>query len=207
MIAIATYAIDVNEMEPRLKYWRMQKGLTQTQLGEMSGLGQFTIHKIEAGKQELRLRHLPVLARPLGIRPVDLLPEDLLDGADISPIAPHMAEASRFDADADGVAPHIKAMITALLSHQSDLEPWVLNSQSLERKGHNTGDILIVDPAAKPHDGDIVCARMANHPAPIFRIYNPPFLMSASVIDAQPLLIGSAGLTIHGPIVDSLRAR
>lgn len=206
MIAGTTYDIDRGDMEPRLKYWRTQKGLTQTQLGDLSGLGQFTIHKLEAGKQELKLKHLPVLAAPLGVRPIDLLPEDLLCGVDISPIAPHLAEAAPFDAAAQHHPKTLIIMIKALLSHNKSLQPWVLLGQSLKRKGFDKGDVLIVDPTKIPKAGDIVCAHMDGHPAPIFRFYSPPFLMSASIIDAQPILIGSNGLKIDGPVVDNLRA-
>lgn len=56
-----------------VKYWREQRGLSQAQLGDASGIIQQEIAKIELGKRRLTDDLMKKLAPPLGIHPCDLM--------------------------------------------------------------------------------------------------------------------------------------
>jgi transcriptional regulator with XRE-family HTH domain len=64
----------------RIRVLREAKGLTQTQLGEMIGLSQDAIGKIERGDRNLKANQIKAIARALGCRPGALLHPEEDDG-------------------------------------------------------------------------------------------------------------------------------
>lgn len=59
---------------PSLLYWRMQRGLIQVQLADISGVDRATIQRLEAGG-EARLSTISKLAAALGVTPAQLQAE------------------------------------------------------------------------------------------------------------------------------------
>jgi len=69
----------------KIKAKRLEKGLTQKRLGELSGIAEPTIRRYESGKLNPKLDTIKKIAEGLGITPTDLMgPEwfDLQAGAD-----------------------------------------------------------------------------------------------------------------------------
>lgn len=60
----------------KIRNYRKMAGLTQKQLGDLSGTSETTIKQYEAGKRQPRVEQLQKIANTLQI-----LPTDLLDGA------------------------------------------------------------------------------------------------------------------------------
>ena len=56
---------------PSLVYWRMQRGVIQTQLADLAGVDRATIQRLEAGG-EARLTTISKLAAALDVSPADL---------------------------------------------------------------------------------------------------------------------------------------
>jgi len=61
----------------RLREWRNERNLSQERLGEMTGLHQQTIHRIESGMMQMTIHYLDLFSSALRIRPVDLLPQKM----------------------------------------------------------------------------------------------------------------------------------
>ncbi len=59
----------------RLRYYRLQKGLTQFQLAEMAESSEATIKRVESGQNALSimLRHLLRLCRALDVNPETMI--------------------------------------------------------------------------------------------------------------------------------------
>ena len=57
-----------------LKRLRLERGLTQVQLAEQSGIAQGHYSQLETGNWEPRLATILALARALGVQPGELLP-------------------------------------------------------------------------------------------------------------------------------------
>lgn len=58
----------------RIREARKERGLSQTQLGEMIGVSQSVISDIESGKQSPTVRWLILLAVAMDLSPRDLVP-------------------------------------------------------------------------------------------------------------------------------------
>jgi len=63
-----------------LKRFRLERGLTQVQLAELSGIAQGHFSQLETGSWEPRLATIMALSRALRLQPGDLLPLVDLDG-------------------------------------------------------------------------------------------------------------------------------
>lgn len=105
----------------------------------------------------------------------------------------------------------LRDAISALKHGRNGVDPWVLKSRCLETAGYIPGDVLIVDLNAVPQNGDIVCAQVFDRngqPETVFRIYEHPFLITATMDPAKltPLLIDKS-VIIRGVVVSSLRER
>ena len=57
----------------QLRELRTGRGLTQGQLGELAGMDQAAVSRIETGRQAVTLDQLKALARALGVRVEDLV--------------------------------------------------------------------------------------------------------------------------------------
>ena len=79
--------LDLGALGPRMRFKRLEKGLTQEQLAELAGTNQAVIQKIENGKS-LRPRKIDEIADVLDVNPAwlmfgddkaDPLPADVVD--------------------------------------------------------------------------------------------------------------------------------
>lgn len=100
------------------------------------------------------------------------------------------------------------------LLQKDDLVPWELTSRTLELAGYLAGDVVIVDTTAQPRPGDVVCAQVYNNrqgtAETVFRIYEPPYLMTATVdptVDRKPILIDGQNVAVMGTVVRLVRLR
>lgn len=73
MLWLATKGRRVEE----LRHLRRQKGLTQQDLAELSGVSQYTITEVETGRREARPSTLRKLAEALDVEVADFFPKVL----------------------------------------------------------------------------------------------------------------------------------
>jgi XRE family transcriptional regulator, regulator of sulfur utilization len=59
----------------RIKAVRAERGLTQDQLAELSGLNRVHLYRVENGQQSMTLRTLKIIADALDVRMRDLIGE------------------------------------------------------------------------------------------------------------------------------------
>lgn len=119
-------------------------------------------------------------------------------------------EASAYgEVDTD---PLVDIAVAALRDgHGNSLEPWVLRTGALENAGYRPGDVLMVDAAATPKEGDVVRAQIFDRQGggeTAFRIYHRPFLVAASTARRflTPQMIDDR-VEIRGVVVASFRPR
>ena len=63
-------------MRNRLEILRKQKGLTQSELAKLAGIGQPAVALMEKGKRDIDTEMLIKLARALNVKAYELLPEE-----------------------------------------------------------------------------------------------------------------------------------
>ncbi len=107
----------------------------------------------------------------------------------------------------------IEATVIALRARHANVDAWTLNSRALELAGYRQGDVLIVGLSTPPIPGDVVCAQVYdwnnNRAETIFRIFQPPFLSSATT-DAKlmkPYFTDDGSTAIKGVVLHTLRPR
>lgn len=107
--------------------------------------------------------------------------------------------------------PGLERAIAAAIGSNPNVVAWVLKSSALENAGYRNGDILIVDQAATPREGDVVCAQIYDQDGgaeTAFRIYHRPYLVAAS--NAPRFLaprIVDARVELRGVVIASFRGR
>lgn len=92
--------------------------------------------------------------------------------------------------------------------------PYALRSDVLIHEGYRPGDILIVDMAAEPKEGDIVCAQFygrndLERTETVFRLLSRRYLLASGPHDAarEPREIMDASVRVMGAVVAMLRPR
>ncbi|MGE0252227.1 MAG: helix-turn-helix domain-containing protein [Dongiaceae bacterium] len=63
----------------RIKEHRMLRGMSLSELSELTGLTRSELHKLEKGVRRLRTDHLPILSRALRVSPEQLLSTELAE--------------------------------------------------------------------------------------------------------------------------------
>lgn len=63
-------------MKYRVKEYRKLRKLTQENLGNMVGISQEQIARIESGTCDMTLKQMDKIAKALGVKPYELLPEE-----------------------------------------------------------------------------------------------------------------------------------
>lgn len=106
----------------------------------------------------------------------------------------------------------LSSAVRSFMGNSDYYEPLILRARSLELAGYLPGDVLIVDPTAKPMPGDIVCGQIITRRGQsdrIIRIYDDPFLYAASADQRliKPLLVDGHNVKIGGVVVASFRER
>lgn len=101
--------------------------------------------------------------------------------------------------------------IAALVGSRPSADPWVLTTAHLTEAGILPGDIAIVDLAAEPRGGDVVCAQIydwrAGRAETVFRLYEPPYLVAATRDRRvrRPEVVDNDRVVIKGVVTDLLR--
>jgi transcriptional regulator with XRE-family HTH domain len=104
-------------------------------------------------------------------------------------------------------------VIAAAIGQKNTADAWVLRSRALEGLGYRPGDVLIVDLAAHPQPGDVVCAQVVDWQKgvaeTVFRSYRPPCLVAVTPDESllQPHIIDHAAVTIKGVVTHLIRRR
>lgn len=62
----------------KLKFWRLERNLSQWELSQASGVGRWCIQLLEAGVREAREIERNALAEALGIETLKLFPPDTI---------------------------------------------------------------------------------------------------------------------------------
>ena len=201
-----------------LKQLRTVAGFTVTEVADFLGIPRTSYDHYE---KRYKKRYLPFdladkLAGLFATRGID--PGDVfaLTGADVAVEALlHMppglgeAEAARYDPE-----PSDHAVIQALYPGRANADLWEIKSRALDLAGWLPGDIAIVDLGRSDwRPGDVVCATLhdfhAGTSVTVFRIYDPPHLLSAST-DPQfrkPLSSDLDNPHIRGLVVAGYRRR
>lgn len=122
------------------------------------------------------------------------------------------AEASPYD-PSDATAIWVDKQVSDMCGAAQSRVPWTLKTDALNLLGYLKGDILIVDLAMTPRDGDIVCAQLYDWQKEtadtVFRLYRKPWLMTHSSIIApiQPRLVDDDTVAVKGVVEAVLRPR
>lgn len=118
-----------------------------------------------------------------------------------------------FDTSADAIASNVDRAVRELVRGRNGRDAWVAQSHALELSGILPGDILIVDMNLQPRPKDIVCAQVYQwshmKADTIFRIYEPPYLLTNSVRygSQRPLLVNDEDVVIRGVVDGMIRRR
>jgi transcriptional regulator with XRE-family HTH domain len=121
----------------------------------------------------------------------------------------HFAEPEARPYELDGIeASPVRAALQALKTGRNGVEIWEIGNDTLEGIRLFRGDLLTVDNNAIAMPGDIVCAQKydrANRgrPETIFRLYEPPFLLTGSMDPElrKPLAVDGQNVIVTGVVV------
>lgn len=197
-------------MEPsreEIKQWLQailaRTGETPSALARRAGLATTTLTRFmnDPDAPMLGLRSIAKIAEAAGAGPVGV------PVTGVAPLTVPPPEAAPYhDTGAD---PVMHNGIAAMIRAQNDLEPWISQSEMLAAAGVLPGDVLLVDPAARPATGDIVRATLTawQQTEIVFRLYEPPYLLPAALDPRRrkPLLIDQDRVRITGTVRYVLR--
>lgn len=122
------------------------------------------------------------------------------------------AEAMPYELAPGSLSP-LKSAILALKAGRNGVDAWQVETDLLASLRIFRGDVLMVDLNAVAQSGDIVCAQVYNWPAnradTVFRLYEPPFLLSGSATGdlRKPLAVDGSNVVIRGVVVARLSSR
>ena len=125
-----------------------------------------------------------------------------------APSAPK-SEATVYDFENDKVH---GGTIRQMIAGRREASCWRMNTPVLSLAGVREGDIMIVDQAATPAAGEVICLQVegGNHGATtLFRVLDAPFAVAACmpIGGIKPLLINGETVRIAGVMTELLRAR
>jgi len=194
----------------RIKDLRKKRGLSQEGLSRLVNSNQNTIWKLETGRQELRIDQITIFADALGVNNMDILPRGFSQDEEPTRQVGEQEAEPYISAPEKSKKPSKKAgLVQSLLSGSPNKSAWVLRSRALENAGYILDDILILEGNKAPRSGDIVCAQIYDgmDARTVFRIYKPPYLLSATSISKlnDPILIDGNRVKIMGTVTESLR--
>lgn len=67
------------DLPNRIKEWRSKRGLSLSEMSDLTGLTRSELHKLEKGVRRLRTDHLPILSKALRCDPEELLSNELAE--------------------------------------------------------------------------------------------------------------------------------
>lgn len=193
-----------------LTHWREARGLSQTQLGKKAGIDQPSMSRFERGTRRPSTAQTVALADALGIDPRELLPRRSADHATGQSSGRPMAGA--VSPAAPNVLQRLAESIAAVASRPG-FDLWQVRDRSMQTAGYLPGDFMLVrqlgeEGADMLHVGDAVIAQVVSpasgEAATVFRRFDPPFLMPAS-LDPEDKPVLGIDAQIRGKVVASWR--
>lgn len=103
--------------------------------------------------------------------------------------------------------------VRALIGARNACHAFTIGSDDLHALGIHAGDVLVVDTNEAARPGDIVCAQVNDLPAggarTVFRLYEPPYLISGSAMPGvrRPVIVDGVNASISGVVIGRLSPR
>lgn len=105
----------------------------------------------------------------------------------------------------------VDPMVRAMLAGRNAADAWILRTRALELAGYMPGDIVAVDLATPAGAGDVVVAQVYDFDRgradTVWRIYEPPYLVAASMDRALLRPLRDDAVQIKGVVVGLFRPR
>lgn len=185
------------------------RGWNRTRLAREAGLDPSALSRFfndKHNKAQLQTNSIERISSVGGIPPYQTAPAPRVSG-----LAESEAEPLSIPLDTQYSEP-FQLALNSIRRSRNGLDGWVMKSRALELEGYMPGDIVFVDLNERPRHGDAVCAQIYDRHGKaetVFRIYEHPFLVSASTDPAtrRPLLVDNNSVVIRGVIVSSIRPR
>lgn len=186
-------------------------GWKQTELAKRAGLDPSTLSRFltsTPGAQALRASTINRIAQVSGIR-------FEASEAALATETPGLAGMAEPEAQplTDDTTSLAGTILATLRAKSGPVDAWCLHSRALELAGYRAGDILFVKLGAPPLKGDVVCTQvydwLANRTETVFRIFEPPFLISATadMTRLKPLALDDENIVVKGTVLHALRSR
>lgn len=121
------------------------------------------------------------------------------------------AEPYRAGEAVNALEANLDRAVRELTQGRNGRDPWLIKGFALENAGVLPGDIAIVDLNRQPQPKDIVCAQIYQwshmKAETVFRIYEPPFLLTASqrLGSSPPLTVDGQNIVVRGVVDYVLR--
>jgi len=180
-------------------------GLNQTELAKRAGLDPSTLSRFLSSPTSPTLRATT-------IRRIEQASGVVFGagGAATDDSTPGLSESEALPLAA-GASDLVTLMLTHLRSANGSVDAWTLRSRALELGGFRPGDILFVKLGAPALKGDVVCAQVYDWTAArtetVFRIFDPPYLISATADPRlfAPFRLDDERIAVKGVVLHSLR--
>lgn len=192
-----------DEQRAWLKGVLAKTALAPTALAQKAGLSQPTLTRFlndPEATHALSARTIAAVERASGMR----------YGPDPRPTGFRESEAAPFDVRK---SPKGLDFVAQSIGAANGIDPWVLRSRALEGAGYLPGDVLIVDLNSDPKGGDVVCAQVydwaRSRAETVFRIYEPPYLVAATLDEAlrRPFPVDNNTVFVKGVVITMIRLR
>lgn len=198
------------EERARLLEWvewvRARTGQSLSELADGAGLSSNTLTRLKQRDSAL----LDALSVRMLTEYTGLPGPDLYK---LGPTAGFAEEATPFHKGDGGRDPFLLKFLDLALKDRPNAAPWWLNTRAIEAAGYMLGDLVITDKSVQPQAGEAVCAQLydlrTGSAETIFRIYEPPYLISGSPEPAlrKPLLVDNERVIVMGTVTECLRRR
>lgn len=114
--------------------------------------------------------------------------------------------------ETDAIGQNFDRAVRELTRGRNGRDAWTMRSRALENAGVLPGDVMIVDQNMTAMPKDLVCAQVYDWPRmqaeTVFRVYEPPFLLTASSQGTtRPLMVDGDKIVIRGVVDAVLRRR
>lgn len=128
-------------------------------------------------------------------------------------IIPGFAETEADQYQVEAVDDPMHNAARAMLAGRNSRTAWLLRVDDLDAIGLRRDDVVVVDQNEAPAPGDIVCAQVYDRPMggarTVFRLYEPPYLVSGSLQRnaRRPIVVDNTNAVIMGVMIGSISPR
>ena len=208
MFAATMRAMSAPQLDQRL--WLedllQRLGITATELARRAGLNPSTLTRFLNEESErnhtltfrtIRKIEQAVAATGNAPRRINVTGFAESDGAE------YIAE------QADAVA----AAVNAMKAGRNSRVPWAVATADLAGISLAQGDVVVIDMNEEARPGDIVCAQVYDRPAggarTVFRLYEPPYLITGSTDPGarRPIVVDNVNAVIRGVMIGRITPR